>query len=28
VNGRLVQGGNVPNSDQIKRLVDEAASRR
>ena len=28
VNGRLVQGSSVPNSDEIKRLVDEAASRR
>jgi protein-disulfide isomerase len=28
VNGNLVRGSSVPNSDEIKRLVDEAASRR
>lgn len=27
VNGKLVQGNTVPNSDQIKQLVDEAAAR-
>ena len=26
VNGRLLQGGGVPNSDQIKELVDQAAA--
>ena len=26
VNGRMVQGGGVPNSDQIKALVDQAAA--
>ena len=28
VNGNLVRGSSIPNSDEIKRLVDEAASRR
>jgi protein-disulfide isomerase len=26
VNGRMLQGGGVPNSDQIKELVDQAAA--
>jgi protein-disulfide isomerase len=26
VNGRMLQGGGVPNSDQIKALVDQAAA--
>lgn len=28
VNGNLVRGNSVPNSDEIKRLVDQAAGRR
>lgn len=28
VNGRLVQGGTVPNSDQIRELVEQAAATK